>query len=83
MNMQHRFNQLGSKPLGELLFSDPTVTRGPIAIACIKPGQWLYEMALLEEEERPQVLWGRRSQFHIAGKSLLVNEIFLPALYSR
>ena len=83
MNMQHRFNQLGSKPLGELLFSDPTVTRGPIEIACIKPGQWLYEMALLEENERPEVLWGRRSQFHIAGKGLLVNEIFLPALYSR
>jgi len=83
MSMQHRFNKLGNKPLGELLFSDPTVTRGRIEIACIKPGQWLYEIALLEEDERPQLLWGRRSEFYIAGKVLLVNEIFLPALYSR
>jgi chorismate--pyruvate lyase len=80
MHMQHRFNQLGNKPLGEVLFTDPTVSRGPIEIACLKPGQWLYEMALLEETVRPDVLWGRRSQFYIAGKALLVNEIFLPAL---
>ena len=78
--MQHRFKQLGNKPLGELLFTDPTVSRGPIEIACLKPGQWLYEMALLESDERPAQLWGRRSQFYLSGQSLLVNEIFLPAL---
>ena len=80
MAMQHRFNQLGNKPLGELLFTDPTVRRGPIEIACLKPGQWLYEMALLEADERPEQLWGRRSQFYLSGQPLLVNEIFLPAL---
>lgn len=83
MNMQHRFNRLGNKPLGELLFTDPTVKRGPIQIASLKPGQWLYEMALLGESERPEVLWGRRSQFYISGLPLLVNEIFLPALQRR
>jgi len=83
MALQHRFNQLGNKPLGELLFTDPTVVRGPIEIACLKPGQWLYEMALLEEPSRPAVLWGRRSQFYLSGKPLLVNEIFLPALQRR
>jgi len=81
MSMQHRFNQLGNKPLGELLFTDATVSRGPIEIACLKPSQWLYEMALLAEDARPDKLWGRRSHFYIAGKALLVNEIFLPALY--
>ncbi|MBT3504999.1 MAG: chorismate lyase [Piscirickettsiaceae bacterium] len=80
MTLQQRFNRLGNKPLGEVLFTDPTVVRGPIEIACLKPGQWLYEMALLEEAERPEVLWGRRSQFYLGGKPLLVNEIFLPAL---
>jgi len=78
--MKHRFNTLGNKPLGELLFTDPTVKRGPIEIACIKPGQWLYEMALLEENMRPEYLWGRRSYFYLGGKILLVNEIFLPTL---
>ena len=83
MTMQHRFNQLGNKPLGELLFTDPTVKRGPIEIACLKSGQWLYEMALLEESARPEMLWGRRSQFYLNGQPLLVNEIFLPALQRR
>ena len=78
--MKQRFTALGNKPLGELLFTDPTVQRGDIQIAYLKPGQWLYEMALLDEDERPDALWGRRSLFYLQGKPLLVNEIFLPAL---
>ena len=81
--MKHRFNNLGNKPLGDLLFTDPTVKRGPIEIACLKPGQWLYEMALLEENSRPEELWGRRSYFYLGGKNLLVNEIFLPTLMGK
>lgn len=80
LSMKQRFVGLGNKPLGELLFTDPSVKRGPIEVACLKPGQWLYEMAVLEETIRPDELWGRRSQFHIGGKNLLVNEIFLPTL---
>ncbi len=80
MAMQYRFNNLGNKPLGELLFTEPFVERGSIEVACLKPGQWLYEMAVLEENFRPEELWGRRSLFSISGKKLLVNEIFLPAL---
>ena len=78
--MQHRFNNLGNKSLGEVLFTDPTVQRGPIEIACLKPGQWLYEMAILDEPYRPDELWGRRSHFYLQGKVMLVNEIFLPKL---
>ncbi len=80
MAMQHRFNSLGNKPLGELLFTDPLVKRGPIEIACLKSGQWLYELAVMDEEYRPEMLWGRRSSFYLSGKILLVNEIFLPTL---
>ncbi len=78
--MKQRFNSLGNRPLGDLLFTDPSVKRGSIQIACLKPGQWLYEMALLEESFRPECLWGRRSHFYISDKQILVNEIFLPAL---
>jgi len=78
--MKQRFKSLGNKPLGEFLFTEPSVKRGPIEVACLKPGQWLYEMALLEETYRPDRLWGRRSQFEIGGNTLLVNEIFLPTL---
>lgn len=78
--MPYRFNQLGNKPLGEVLFTDPSVRRGDIEIACLVPGQWLYEMAVLEEDDRPEHLWARRSQFFINDKPLLVNEVFLSAL---
>jgi chorismate--pyruvate lyase len=78
--MKHRFNSLGNKPLAELLFTDPFVKRGPIEIACLQAGEWLYEMAVLEENERPDELWARRSRFYLSGKILLVNEIFLPTL---
>jgi len=78
--MKQRFTELGTKPLGELLFTDPTVQRDPIEVACLKSGQWLYEMALLEQEERPEALWARRSRFYLGGKVLLVNEVFLPTL---
>ena len=79
-SMKHRFDSLKNKPLGELLFTDPTVKRGVIEVACLKPGQWLYEMALLEESDRPEALWARRSSFYLSGKILLVNEILLPTL---
>lgn len=78
--MKQRFNTLGNKPLGDLLFTDPSVKRGPIEIACLKPSQWLYEMAVLDELVHPEKLWGRRSHFYLSDKKLLVNEIFLPAL---
>lgn len=81
--MQHRFNSLGNKPLGELLFTDPSVKRGLIEVACLKPEQWLYEMAVLNEDYRPKELWGRRSSFYLNGKILLVNEIFLPTLWDK
>jgi chorismate--pyruvate lyase len=78
--MKQRFIGLGTKPLGELLFTDPTVERGDIQIAKLQPGEWLYEMAVLEEEYRPEHVWGRRSIFSFSGKNMLVNEIFLPTL---
>ena len=78
--MRHRFQTLGNQSLGELLFTDPTVERGPIEIACLKPNQWLYEMAKGEETDYPTEIWGRRSRFYLNGKILLVNEFFLPDL---
>lgn len=78
--MKQRFNTLGNRPLGDLLFTDPSVKRGPIEITCLKPGQWLYEMAVMEGSSRPEKLWGRRSHFYLSGNKLLVNEIFLPTL---
>lgn len=61
--------QLGNKPLGAVLFSDPTMQRGDIEIAQLEPG-------LLPLVDSP--VWGRRSVFFLHKQPLLVSEIFLP-----
>lgn len=65
---QRRLRQLGDRPLGEVLFRDPCMRRGPI------------ETARLPIEGVSGGCWARRSVFFLADKPLLVSEIFLPAL---
>ena len=87
---------LGSKPLGALLFSDPTTRRSVIEYARLLANHRLYQWAMssMREIDREMdgemdgemdraigsELWGRRTLFCYAGKPLLVNEIFLPAI---
>lgn len=71
---------LGSKPLGAYLFAAPDVERRWIEYARIVPGQRLFEDAVRDLRQPPDAIWGRRSLFTVAGKPLLVNEIFLPAI---
>jgi chorismate--pyruvate lyase len=71
---------LGEKPLGAVLFADPTTRRGRIELAKLTPGQPLFEAAIANLEMRPKQLWGRRTLFYYANQPLLVNEIFLPDL---
>ena len=73
---------LGNKPLGALLFSDPTTRRSAIEYARLLASHRLYQWAMssMSEMERENELWGRRTLFCYAGKPLLVNEIFLPAI---
>ena len=78
--LSEHFMNLGTKPLGELLFTDPSVRRGDIEVACIQGEEALFKLAMQGKLELPANLWGRRSPFYIADKILLVNEIFLPHL---
>lgn len=66
--------QLGSRSLGELLFSDSAFTRGELQ-ACVYPAAWL------PAEVCAQALWARRSCFSRGELGVLVAEIFLPALW--
>jgi chorismate--pyruvate lyase len=75
-----RLTMLGSRPLGAVLFADPTAKRGQMQFAELMPGQSLFESAVVGLPFRPQSLWGRRTLFHLAGNPLLVNEIFLPGI---
>jgi len=75
-----RLAHLGEKPLGAVLFADRNVCRGKTQIARILPRHPLFSSATSHLKQPPKELWGRRTLFYIAGKPLLVNEIFLPAI---
>ncbi|MCY1275762.1 Chorismate pyruvate-lyase [compost metagenome] len=67
---------LGSRSLGELLFSDRAFARGPIEV-CRYPAPWL------PAEVREERLWGRRSCFRRGELGVLVAEVYLPALWAQ
>lgn len=72
--------KLGNRPLGEILFSDPTIKRDELEIAEIKKGQRMYSCATEILNNPPDFVWGRRSIFYLHKKPLMVNEIFLPSI---
>jgi chorismate--pyruvate lyase len=73
---------LGTKPLGAVLFADPHMKRDEIEVARLSAGQPLYERAVQALSDVPPTIWGRRSVFYLQDKPLLVNEIFLPGIAS-
>ena len=77
---ERRLAHLGSRPLGAALFADPTLQRDEVEIVQLAPGQTLFEVATHNLAPAPSQIWGRRSVFRIAGKPLLVSEIFLPGI---
>ena len=77
-----RLVQLGTRPLGAMLFADPGMRRGVVELARILPGQELFEDATQSVDDRSATIWGRRSVFRITGRPLLVSEIFLPGFPS-
>ncbi|MFO1429541.1 MAG: chorismate lyase [Candidatus Competibacteraceae bacterium] len=75
-----RLQHLGTRPLGEVLFTDPKAKRSEVEIARIMPNQRLHQRAFGRLAEAPTEIWGRRSLFRIDGRPLLVYEVFLPSL---
>lgn len=75
-----RLTMLGSRPLGEVLFSDPSAIRGPMELTRLVPRHSLFSSAVSSLQEAPSEIWGRRTLFYIDRSPLLVNEIFLPAI---
>jgi chorismate--pyruvate lyase len=72
-----RLAMLGERPLGEVLFADPSMRRGVTQMACLRPRHALFVSATVHLRQ-VEAIWGRRTLFHLAGKPLLVNELFLP-----
>lgn len=75
---QQTLANLGSQPLGQVLFNDPSLRREAIEVArfnhCSVVAELCNKLSVRPEGD----LWGRRSLFFINDKPLLVAEIFLP-----
>ncbi|MBL4567572.1 MAG: chorismate lyase [Porticoccus sp.] len=67
--------KLDNRPLGALLFSDRSMQRGDIEIACMNTTAHLQPSL---PKNIKGTIWGRRSIFYLDQKPLLVSEMFLP-----
>lgn len=79
------FRSLGERSLGTTLFNDPLVARGDLMYARLRPSHPLMcRIAAIEElaglTQGVFSLLARRSVFRRKGSSLLVTEVFLPAI---
>lgn len=73
-------HHLGNRSLGEILFTDPAIKRGPLEVTSLRAGHSLFEQAKHHgiEMDDNAIMWARRSCFYFAENSLLVCEMFLP-----
>lgn len=72
--------RLGRRPLGEVLFSDPTTRRLRVELARLTARHRLFVHATAHLRWPPAEIWGRRTLFDYGGARILVNEIFLPGI---
>ncbi len=77
---QRRFVRLGSRPLGAVLFADPSMQRSESQVARLEPHTRLHRIATADLDDSPGTIWGRRSVFRLSQRPLLVSELFLPAI---
>ncbi len=69
---------LGTRPLGEILYADPSMERSEFELARLGPQHADYKRAVKRVSNPPRELWARRSVFWLQGKPLMVSETFLP-----
>lgn len=70
-----RLAQLGTRPLGEILFSYRGLRRDQLDYARFAAVDWRPEVARFVGGDEA---WGRRSLYRVAGGHVLVCEFFLP-----
>lgn len=75
-----RFTGLGNRPLGAALFADPRIVRQPLHVARLDGRDRRYRQAAAIAPAAGPSLWARRSVFLLAGRPLLVCEVFLPGI---
>lgn len=76
----NRVSRLGSRPLGEALFSDHRVQRQPLSFQYLHRAHPLCRTLARHQPLPATRLWARRSVFCLDRQPLLVTEVFLPAI---
>lgn len=80
-NPWQELQNLGNKPLGELLFEMPSITRSDFEFSKDTLGYWPYLINQLNAPEmRNHPSFARRSIFKQKEAPLLLTEVFLPGL---
>jgi chorismate--pyruvate lyase len=72
--------RLGSRSLGEALFSDHRIERQPLAYRHLGRSHPLFDAVSRQQSLGVDHLWARRSVFCLNAHPLLVTEVFLPAI---
>jgi chorismate lyase len=73
-------SRLGNRPLAEMLFHDPEVSRMAIEYKQLPPSHPLVNAIVAVSTVTRQILWARRSVFLKNNRPLMVTEVFLPSL---
>lgn len=73
---KRNLSHLGTRPLGEVIFSYPKLERLELNISCIQHSQWAQELTKKINVE--QQIWGRRTVYAIQRQKMLVSEFFMP-----
>ena len=72
--------KLGTRPLGEILFSSRSLERQWLGVSHLLPDNWkLSQSPVLVD----QPLWGRLTRYSIKKQPMLVSEFFLPSLVEK
>lgn len=69
---------LGTRPLGEVIFSYPDLERIAMDLVLIAPSHWSNQALKLANIQ--DLTWGRRTVYAIQQRPMLVSEFFLPEI---
>jgi chorismate lyase len=79
IKVAHRnLSHLGTRPLGEVIFSYPDLERITMDLTLIEPAAWTSKVQ--KDANISQPIWGRRTVYAIQERPMLVSEFFLPEI---
>jgi chorismate--pyruvate lyase len=77
---EQKFLRLKNRPLGTMLFSDPSMRRSEFYFARLQAGSDWHKRTAEHVAIAGKDCWARHSVFHISNKPLLLTEVFLPPM---